>query len=246
MIESSVFKSIFETRQLARMASCSRLLVAGLLILQLGMIASVARGQEVIEVFCFDNQGNCFEELQPNPVVIPVGGQVQWLFDESCGLGPCSGVCRINVPPGEGFQGFNDEVRVPGFSNITPPFNLPGVFYYQLECSPAVIGTIIIGNPGLQLFIQGSCPGNVTLSASQATAGAKVFFAYGFSAGTTNIPGCPGVTADINKAKLAGSKKADNNGDANLNGFAPPGVCGKLHIQAVEISSCRKSNVANL
>jgi hypothetical protein len=217
-----------------------------LFVLCFGVWSPASQAQEVIEVFCFDNVGQCFEELHPNPIVIPPGGSVQWLFDPSCGIGPCSGRCQINVPPGPGFNGFNDVVNVPGFSNQTPPFNQPGVFYYQLECSPAVIGTIIVGNPGLQLFIQGSCPGNVTLSATQATAGAKVFFAYGFASGSTNVPGCPGVSADINKARLAGSRTADGTGEAKLTGKAPAGLCGTIHVQAVEIASCRKSGVGNL
>lgn len=208
--------------------------------------AALVRGQAIIEVDCFDNDGVCEEALNPNPLVIPVGAQVQWLFNPTCADFPCSGRCRIDVPEGPGFPGFFDVVNIPGFSNITPPFNQEGIFYYQLECSPVVIGTIIVGNPGMQLFIQGSCPGTVTVESKGATAGAKVFFAYGFASGSTKIPGCAGTSIDIKRARLAGARTAGATGTAKLTGFVPGSVCGRLFIQAAEKVSCRKSNVGNL
>ena len=236
-------------RQRRRVIVRERLLL--LLVCVVGVLAlfsatRAVRGQAIIEVDCFDNNGVCEEVLNPNPLVIPVGAQVQWLFDPTCADLPCSGQCRIDVPAGPGFPGFFDVVNIPGFSNVTPPFNQQGIFYYELECSPVVIGTIIVGNAGMQLFIQGSCPGTVTLEAKSATAGATVFFAYGFASGSTNLPGCAGTSIDIKRARLAGARTADASGVAKLTGFAPASVCGRLFIQAAEKVSCRKSNVGNL
>ena len=187
----------------ARLDRCSRIVWFGFAMLLLfALAAPFASAQILIEVECTEQNGECVEILNPNPVQINVGEQVQWLIRSECGIPPCSGVCVINVPPGPGFPGFFDDVNAGQLSNVTPQFNQQGVFYYQLECSPVVIGTIIVGNPTMQLFINGPCPGTVTLTASGATAGGKVFFGYGFSSGTTNVPGCPGLKVDIGNAKL--------------------------------------------
>ncbi len=218
----------------------------GILIFALLIMATpVVHGQAIVDVGCVDNGGDCFEILNPNPVFINVGDEVQWLFDPSCGEPPCSGRCEINVPPGPGFPGFNDLVNVPGFSNVTPPFGQQGVFYYSLECSPAIIGTIIVGSPALKIVITGPCPGTATVDVADATAGAKIHIVYGFASGQTQIPGCPGMSVDIKKPRIAGTRTAGSDGKATLKGPVPSGVCGTLSVQAAEVSNCRKSNVAN-
>ncbi len=208
---------------------------------------SLAYGQiALVEVTCSDVAGECFELANPDPVFIPVGGQVQWNFDISCAERPCSGECEISVPPGPGFPGFVDNVVAPGLSAVTPEFNEPGVFYYTVECSPPLIYTIIVGSTDMLLFINGGCPGTLTLSVTQATAGATVYFAYGFSSGSAPVPNCPGLTVDIASPVVAGSSVADSTGYAAIQGYAPPAACGLVVVQAVDITSCRRSGSAVL
>lgn len=210
-------------------------------------LSSTAFGQIFeVNVECRDVLGVCVEIPNPNPVVIPVGAQVQWNFDPSCADFPCSGLCEIAIEPGPGFPGFLDLVRVPGFSNPTPQFQEPGVFLYHLECSPAAVGTIIIGDTGMTLFGTGFCPGIISMTASGATPGNNVFFAYSLSLGSTPVPGCAGVTVQLGNARIAGKAVADSNGDANLSGSVPLGGCGKVLVQAVEPATCLTSNLLSI
>lgn len=203
----------------------------------------VSAQTRVVEVFCEDRLGECHEILRPNPIQIEIGEQVAWSITDSCSLRPCSGLCRILVPPGEGFEGFQAEVQAPGRSEPTPPFLAPGVFLYRLECSPILIGSIIVGDPDqIQLSASGNCPGQMTLSASGAVPNNRVHFAYSLSSGSTPVPNCPGLSVDLNNPVVAGSDIADAGGNASLSGFAPAVACGRLRLQAVDATACDKSN----
>ncbi|MFG0329341.1 MAG: hypothetical protein ACF8PN_05515 [Phycisphaerales bacterium] len=217
--------------------------------LLLAFVAAVALDAKVaaqivtVDVFCVDKLGNCEEILNPDPVFINVGEQVDWNLDLSCGIAPCSGRCEINVPPGPGFPGYNQVVNAGNLSPPTDPFLAPGVFPYRLECSPPIISTIIVGDPGdIELFASGNCPGMMTATATDATPGDTVYFIYGFSAGSTAVPGCGGLSVDLNNPKIIDSIVADENGNASITGFAPPAACGAAIVQAVETGACRKSN----
>jgi len=96
------------------------------------------------------------------------------------------------------------------------------------------------------LSIEGPCPGLVTLSVANATPGAPIGFGYGFVAGSTAVPGCPGLFIDINAAQLAGLATADGAGNASIQGNVPPAACGRLLIQAVDLGACVTSNVVSL
>ncbi len=99
------------------------------------------------------------------------------------------------------------------------------------------------GMTGLALSIEGSCPGLATLNVSGATPNATIGFGYGFSGGSTPVPGCPGLTVNIANAQLAGTDIADGAGNASTQGFVPGAACGLLHIQAVDLSACKTSNI---
>lgn len=195
-----------------------------------------------VQVNCVNVNDECIELLNPDPIHILVGEQVDWMFAESCVEFPCSGACEINVPAGDGFPGFFDFVIVPGLSNPTPPFNSPGVFPYRLECSPPIVGTIIVGSPSFPLFITGPCPGKMTATTNNSTPLGPVFFIYAFASGSKSVPGCPGLDVDLKRPKIAGSAKADANGDASIGGYVPPAACGRVIVQAVDTSACTTSN----
>ncbi|MFG0328685.1 MAG: choice-of-anchor Q domain-containing protein [Phycisphaerales bacterium] len=77
-----------------------------------------------------------------------------------------------------------------------------------------------------------------------ATAGTKVYFAFGFEAGRASLPNCPGVIAGIAQPRLMGVAIADPTGHAEISGFVPPQASGMtIHLQSGEPASCRVSNI---
>lgn len=76
-----------------------------------------------------------------------------------------------------------------------------------------------------------------------ASPGARVALAYGFQAGSSAIPGCS-VTLEIAHARLGGIARADASGQASFADLIPAQALGlTVHLQAVEPSTCRSSNV---
>ncbi len=95
----------------------------------------------------------------------------------------------------------------------------------------------------LQLTSSGECPGTITLTVTNATPGGRVGIAYGRDPGQTPVPTCPGVFVDINAARVAAVLTADSDGTAVLSGSVSEALCGNLFTQAVDVRTCRKSNV---
>lgn len=76
-----------------------------------------------------------------------------------------------------------------------------------------------------------------------ATPGSTVVFGYGAMAGTTPIPGCPGLFADFSGGVVAGTVTADASGIAVLDALAPASAAGKsAWFQAYEVGTCKLSN----
>ncbi len=83
-----------------------------------------------------------------------------------------------------------------------------------------------------------------TISVSEATPFAQIYFIYGSSEGLTEIPSCPGVYVEINAPVIAGNTTADANGDASLDQHVPSAASGRTYyIQSVDPSSCEVSNL---
>ncbi len=105
------------------------------------------------------------------------------------------------------------------------------------------------GGGGLSLTITGACPGNVTLTADNATPGANVAFIYAFGPGSVSIPSgpCAGTVLGLNRtATLLRAVRADGSGTARTSGTAPPAACGRVFVQALDISNCATSNVEEI
>ena len=98
------------------------------------------------------------------------------------------------------------------------------------------------GSGGLTLAASGSVPGQVTLTASGATPGGNVAVLYGL-AGTyvKNGNPCNGLVLDLAQPMLGGMLSANGAGVASLTFNAPPAAAGKT-VQAVDVSTCAKSN----
>ncbi|MBL1216514.1 MAG: hypothetical protein D8M59_03370 [Planctomycetes bacterium] len=104
----------------------------------------------------------------------------------------------------------------------------------------------IYGGGGMHLTVVGDCPGTNTLTCTGVTANAKCYFAYGLRAGSTNVPGCPGLTVDIAGGKLGGVSTADAGGEAVLRGNVPANACGRVIVQAVDRDACAVSNTVGI
>lgn len=109
--------------------------------------------------------------------------------------------------------------------------------------------TYLLTGPSLVLSTSGSCGGNVAFIASGGTANSRIAFAYSFSLGSYTLPGgpCAGLTLGLGgPVQLGGFATADGFGNASLSAFLPSSVCGRLHVQAVDVASCVASNVVSL
>lgn len=86
-----------------------------------------------------------------------------------------------------------------------------------------------------------------TFTASGAQPGARVYLAYSNATGSTNVPGCPGLSLDLRSARLAGSDIADADGMAYISRMVPAGVVGQTtYLQATQTSNCTKSNAVSV
>lgn len=77
-----------------------------------------------------------------------------------------------------------------------------------------------------------------------ATAGAQIYFVYGFRSGSTRIPGCGGAVVDIANPTIVGSATADALGVASLAANVPMAARDRtILMQAVDPASCAVSNL---
>ncbi|MEO0972765.1 MAG: M14 family metallopeptidase [Pseudomonadota bacterium] len=83
-----------------------------------------------------------------------------------------------------------------------------------------------------------------TFAVSNATPGQRSLLLAGVVGGSTPVPGCPGVEADISNFRILASAIAEGDGTAELTRFLPAGLSGRtLRLQAVERPSCTLSEV---
>lgn len=99
---------------------------------------------------------------------------------------------------------------------------------------------------GPSLAKTGTCPGPLTLEASNCTPSGRVAFLYG-NAGNSSKPSglCAGTTLAISNPTLAIVRRTDMSGAAAVSFNAPPGVCG-MTVQIVDVVTCTPSNAITL
>lgn len=115
-------------------------------------------------------------------------------------------------------------------------------------CMFALIDSVEILGEADQLLLSPPNPGIAgevnELVCEHATPGDLVYFVFGFRSGSTNVPGCPGVSVDIRSPQVAGSARANAAGEALLEKFVPGSASGQeILLQAVEPGRCAKSNL---
>lgn len=100
---------------------------------------------------------------------------------------------------------------------------------------------------GINLQLDGACPGRVSAIVTNAFPGSPVILAYAFNETLgTQVPGCVGVYFGLRNAVIVGQLPADGNGTAVFRGNVPPAACGRLYIQAAEQARCILSNTERL
>ena len=109
--------------------------------------------------------------------------------------------------------------------------------------------TVNDGGSQMQLTATGT-PGNVmSFDASGATPGATVAIIWSFSLGNYMVPNgfpCAGTELGLGNPLGWTLVNANASGVANLTRFVPPGAAGRIHVQALDLSTCGLSNVMSL
>lgn len=103
--------------------------------------------------------------------------------------------------------------------------------------------------PPVVLTVDGVCPGPMSGRVTGATPGGDVAIVYGLGSASV-IP--PSFTCGGTRLEVGGPRQgylsaiADANGVATNGRNAPRLVCGRLRVQAIDLSTCRVSNVVEI
>jgi hypothetical protein len=117
---------------------------------------------------------------------------------------------------------------VPGDTN-----GFADIFVHDRQTTPA-------------LAAQGSCPGPMTVTATNCTPNAPVAFLYGNPGSYTNPNGiCAGVTLGIASPTLAAVRNASGSGTVSVAYNFPAALCGRT-VQIVDVATCTTSNTITL
>ncbi|MBL1217872.1 MAG: hypothetical protein D8M59_10300 [Planctomycetes bacterium] len=97
------------------------------------------------------------------------------------------------------------------------------------------------------LAIQGVCPGPMQFVVTDASPGGRVAYVYAYGSGSVSIPPgnpCIGTVLGLNgTATLSGSEFADVDGTAVFEADVPAKGCGRVYMQAIDLTSCTTTNV---
>ena len=122
-------------------------------------------------------------------------------------------------------------------------FALPSILAAQPSAptSAAPLGS-------MDLWVTGSCPGQLTLHVANATPGALVVFGFDILPGSLLLPSgvCAGTVIGLANPQLGAILPADGSGNLTVPlGFLPGTVC-QILIQALDTSTCNLSSVVSL
>ncbi|MFW5653517.1 MAG: hypothetical protein ACOC0P_05685, partial [Planctomycetota bacterium] len=173
----------------------------------------------------YDNSANTGREIALGP------DNLLYISQFGGGTGPT--IDTISTDPTTWVEdGTTDYIFIDGFSSS---FN--GIDVARSVCDGG----------GLQFSFEGTCPGQITLTATGATPNGNVAFVYGFSDGPTTIPGtlpCAGTVLNVGNPNLDNRVvRADANGVATFVANVPAVACGAVRVQVLDIDTCLTSNV---
>jgi len=107
------------------------------------------------------------------------------------------------------------------------------VYSVVSDAEPLVLADTAPGIPGV----------DNTWSISNAGDNNLVWLVWGRDAGSTSVPGCPGVNAGIANANGVESALADGSGNLDIVKAVPDGIAGDVRFQAIDVQGCAVSNV---
>lgn len=176
------------------------------------------------------------EVLTPTHSGFPSGNLISWDWD-------------LDVNAANWSVDLVDNVLSLGMHNLNTVYS--AVYWYGSDTLPAP-PRLEIEYTSFVLAATGSCPGPMSFTTTNGTAGGTVAFTWG-SAGTFTIPGgkpCVGTELDLVPLLVPppGYKLATANGagSATLGPISVPGAgCGLL-VQAVDLATCTVSNTVVL
>ena len=104
--------------------------------------------------------------------------------------------------------------------------------------------TPVLDEPRLSGLVPGIAGTLNTMHVIGAEAGTTLWFIGGRQAGSTAVPGCPGLFAGIANPVVVGSAQADADGRAAFEFFVQNAVRGRtVLLQAVDPGACEVSDV---
>jgi len=160
--------------------------------------------------------------------------------------GSLRGDFALNANSGEviGIEGEADVVLISAYFDAAT----------RDQFNPANLNALVIDdlcfedlNATLSLSITGDCPGRNRFVVTRATANNRVALVYGFGDGPTIIPNnftCAGTSLSVGAPSLGYQVVAtDRFGQVDVSANIGADACGRLRVQALDLATCRLSNV---
>ncbi len=202
---------------------------------------------------CIGADGTIYVATTPGGLyAVSPEGKILWTTPS-----PDEGDCPIVDPEGTVYVA-NYAIRADG----TIKWILNEGLFYRTRLAMNSNGTLYVigdsilyaigpgrGNPGPELTLTGTCPGQMEVTASGATPGGRIAFirsSFGGCGGQSTIPSgipCAGTVLPLTLPSLVRIVTADSQGAAHLAGYIPGAVCGNICLIALDIATCQTSNV---
>ncbi len=121
---------------------------------------------------------------------------------------------------------------------------------FEIWAGPPYQGSVISGEvvpvTPLHMVVLGTCP-NLQIDISGASPSAKLAVLYAFNTGSFLVPNgylCAGTMLGLDSTAALGKVlTSDAFGGASTGLHLPPGLCGQLYVQALDLTSCGISEV---
>lgn len=144
---------------------------------------------------------------------------------------------KFSEPAMQGLDQYGHAVAIEGDTAVVSSLvdGTGSVFIYDLNCVEP-----------FRLAFTGGCPGQARFSVAGATPTGQVVFVLGFGDRAVVPPGlpCAGMVLDVGGPALTYvTRRADSLGQAVVTGNLPASACGRARVQAMDLSTCGKSNV---
>lgn len=208
-----------------------------------------ANGGHTDVIVITKSDGGAFDALEANVSNGWNDPEHTWIWIQAWHDGELVGESDLDALTGEtiGVMGEFDEVRIGAYESALIRDQHNRANLNAIAMDDIRFGATDAG--GFTLAIDGSCPGAITASVRGASPSGAVAYIYALGDGSAAIPGgpCGGVQLGLNRtAALAGMATADSEGGAQFSGRVPVAACGRVVVQALDLTTCGTSNIAEL